>query len=302
MDGVLSVDKPAGVTSHDVVDRVRRVFGQRKVGHAGTLDPMATGVLVVCLGKATRILEFLSKDVKEYLCGIAIGVSTDTEDAEGVVLEEADASALTLEDLERASAQFVGEIEQMPPMYSAVKHQGKRLYELARAGRVVERPARTVVVTEIVVESMVPGVVACADMLVRCGSGTYIRTLCVDIGKALGYPAHMASLRRTRVGPFTLDGALSLDELERCADHDLLEGSLVSIDEAISEMPAVAVDDAGARMIAHGMSVKAGAGAAVEGVPVKIVSGVGALLAIGSIDTAPDGAWIKPRKVLMSGD
>ena len=213
MNGVLNVDKPAGMTSHDVVGRIRRLAHLKRVGHAGTLDPDATGVLLVCLGQATRLADYLADEGKAYRATVALGATTTTEDASGEVLTRADASHLTENDLAGILPQFVGDIAQTPPMVSAVHHEGKRLYELARQGITVARAARIVHIESLVLESFTPGASAQATLEIECGKGTYIRTLCADLGATLGTGGHMASLCRTRVGAFTLETAVPLGDL-----------------------------------------------------------------------------------------
>ncbi len=213
MDGLLSLNKPAGMTSHDVVSRVRRVCQTKRAGHAGTLDPDATGVLVVAVGQATRLLPHLPLEPKRYTARLLLGVSTSTEDASGKVEAEADASHVTEADLAAVLPQFIGPILQVPPMVSALHHEGRRLYDLAREGITVERAPRSVTIHNIVLSDFMPGPNAEATLDVTCGGGTYIRTLCKDIGAALGLPAHMKSLRRDGVGPFTLNRSLPLAEL-----------------------------------------------------------------------------------------
>jgi len=286
VDGVVNVHKAAGLTSHDVVDRIRRIYGQRRVGHAGTLDPMATGVLVVCLGKATRIVEYLSNSDKEYRAILSIGATTDTQDATGEVLSERDASGVTLDALTAAAGRFVGEIEQVPPMVSAVKYQGQRLYKLAREGKVVEREARGVTVHSIDVVGFRPGGRAEADLVVRCSGGTYIRTLCADIGDALGCGGMMSGLVRTRVGRFALGDSVSIDQLaEAPQDH------VISMADALADMPAVQLDEEGLRRVLHGMEVVPRC--ALYGT-VRMMAGDGELIAIG----VAEGDVVKPRKVL----
>jgi tRNA pseudouridine55 synthase len=211
VDGVLVVDKPAGMTSHDVVALVRKRLGERRVGHAGTLDPDATGVLVLGIGRATRLLRFIEIHEKEYLANVVLGAETTTQDASGEVVAEYDASALTREDVERAAATLVGEIEQVPPMVSAVKVGGERLYRKARRGEEVEREPRRVVVHAFDVEEFTSGPRASARMRVRCSRGTYVRTLAHDLGRALGVGGHVSMLRRLRVGPFADQGAIMPD-------------------------------------------------------------------------------------------
>lgn len=206
MDGLLLLDKPAGRTSHDVVDEVRKAAGQREVGHAGTLDPAATGLLVILLGRALRVAEFLEGHDKEYEATFRFGVTTDTDDADGKVLSERPAS-LSREALEAAAATFVGEIEQRPPVYSAVRVGGERLHKKARRGEKVEPPLRKVRIDELRLLGLEG---ADARFLIRCGKGTYVRSIARDLGEALGCGAHVAKLRRTASGPFRVEDAAPL--------------------------------------------------------------------------------------------
>jgi tRNA pseudouridine55 synthase len=215
--GFLVVDKPAGWTSHDVVARVRRLAGQRRVGHTGTLDPDATGVLIVCLGDATRLIEYTGGFHKTYRARLALGVETDTQDATGAVVRQADASGVEVSALKAALVPLTGEILQVPPMVSAVHHAGERLYEIARRGETVERAPRPVTIYHLAVSGFEAGATAYATLNVECSGGTYIRTLCHDMGAALGVGGHMAALRRTRIGPFSEEDATTLDGLESAA-------------------------------------------------------------------------------------
>jgi tRNA pseudouridine55 synthase len=219
-DGLLVVDKPAGWTSHDVVARVRRLAGTRKVGHAGTLDPMATGVLVLGIDKGTRLLTFLVGTDKEYAATIRLGVATSTDDAEGEVLAAVDAAALTEADVVAAMAPLTGPIQQVPSSVSAIKVDGRRAYARVRAGEAVELAARSVTVHRFDLFGTRPGArpdglaVLDADVVVHCSSGTYVRALARDLGEALGVGGHLTALRRTRVGGCGLDVARTLDQLE----------------------------------------------------------------------------------------
>jgi tRNA pseudouridine55 synthase len=211
--GLVVVDKPGGMTSHDVVSRVRRLSGTRKVGHAGTLDPMATGVLVLALNRATRLLGHLTLEDKRYDATIRLGVTTSTDDAEGEVLESRSTGDLTEDSVRRALSSFVGPIDQVPSAVSAVKVGGKRAYDRVRAGETVELPSRRIVIHALeVTELDLPDV----RVSVHCSSGTYVRAIARDVGEALGVGGHLTALRRTAVGPFTLDHAASLDDL---AEH-----------------------------------------------------------------------------------
>lgn len=240
LEGVLPVMKPAGWTSHDVVAKVRRLVGMKRIGHTGTLDPQVTGVLPLCLGRATRIVEYIQDLPKEYEATVVIGLATDTEDLTGQVVERADSITLTEADVRAVLPAFVGKIEQVPPMYSAVKIDGKRLYEIARAGKQVERQARTVTIFELEVLGM--DLQAPAPELtfrVLCSKGTYIRTLCVDLGRKLGYPAVMKQLVRTRTGNIGLADTLDLDQIAEFADNGRLQERLIPLDRAIAHLPSV---------------------------------------------------------------
>jgi tRNA pseudouridine55 synthase len=210
MNGVVVVDKPAGLTSFDVVARVRRALGERRVGHAGTLDPLATGVLPVCVGEATKLVPFLMGGDKEYEAEARLGVTTDTLDATGTVVAEASADHVSRADVAATLPRFRGRILQTPPMHSALRVDGRRLYELARQGVEVERVARPVEVHALELTAWTPPTLG---LRIRCGKGTYVRSLIADLGAALGVGAHMTELRRTRVGAFTLATALSLDAI-----------------------------------------------------------------------------------------
>ena len=259
------VDKPAGWTSHDVVARCRKIFGQKRVGHAGTLDPDATGVLLVGLGRVTRLLRFLTDLPKVYTGVVVLGVATSTLDASGDVVGKWDMDSVTLEDARRAATGLTGQILQVPPMVSALKVGGKRLHELAREGVEVERAPRPVTVYRFdVADGPAPGTLA---IEVACSSGTYVRTLAADLGEALGGGAHLRDLRRTAIGSFAIEEAVPLDDVG-------VERVLAPVD-ALRDYPAVAIDDDAARDVSHGK--------ALAGLPsgaVRVVSPDGRLLAM----------------------
>ncbi|HYT40624.1 MAG TPA: tRNA pseudouridine(55) synthase TruB, partial [Acidimicrobiia bacterium] len=248
VEGLVVVDKPAGCTSHDVVARMRRIYGLRRVGHAGTLDPDATGVLLVGLGRATRLLRFLTETGKVYRGEVAFGVATDTLDAAGTETDRSPMPALTADDLEAVLPRFLGTIAQIPPMVSAVKVDGRRLHERARQGEVVDRAPRTVRIDRIQVESFTPGEFPRARVLVECGSGTYIRSLAADLGEALGGCAHLAGLRRLQVGPFPVEEARTLEEIADGPDKALLP-----MVEAVRHLARIDVDGETARGVSHGV-------------------------------------------------
>ena len=237
MDGVFNIYKQTGFTSHDVVAVVRKTVHMKKVGHGGTLDPAAEGVLPVCLGRATKLTDYIMEGTKTYRAELTLGVTTDTQDATGQVLNEQPVDVIR-EALEAAVRGFIGEIEQVPPMYSARKVNGKKLYDLARSGKEVEREARTITNFDIKVEDY-----TCpkATLLVTCGKGTYIRTLCADLGEALGCGGHMSALTRTAVGRFTLENAVTLEELKALAAEDRAEEALLSLEEALADYGKVTV-------------------------------------------------------------
>lgn len=248
-NGILIIDKPQDWTSMDVCARLRRCLGERRIGHAGTLDPMATGVLPVFVGRATRAVEFASEGQKEYLAGLRLGLVTDTQDTSGAVLEETPA-AVTLGELEAVLPRFRGSIQQIPPMYSAIKIQGKKLYELARKGREVERPARPVTIHALTLE----GQIAPDEFTIRvkCSKGTYVRTLCHDLGAALGCGGCMSSLRRTMACGFTLNDAHPLAEVLACEDP---AGLLKPTDSLFADSPALTLGKRGADRVRHGAQV-----------------------------------------------
>lgn len=233
LDGVLNIYKEKGYTSHDVVAKMRGILRQKKIGHTGTLDPDAEGVLPVCLGQGTRLCDMLTDHSKVYRAVLLLGIDTDTQDISGQILERRPVEENPEQVLEVIKS-FVGPYDQIPPMYSALKVDGKRLYELARAGKTVERQARPVVIHDITVESIeLPRV----TMTVSCSKGTYIRTLCHDIGEKLGCGGCMEALMRTRVGRFELKDSISLSELEKIRDEGRLEEYLVSVEEMFLDQP-----------------------------------------------------------------
>jgi tRNA pseudouridine55 synthase len=258
--GVLVLDKPAGMTSHDVVDRIRRLFRTRRVGHTGTLDPDATGVLVLCLGTATRLAEYLSTSAKHYTAEVVFGVTTDTMDGSGVALSESDAAHLSRESVLALLPRFRGKILQVPPMVSARHHQGKRLYELAREGLTVERVAREVEISSLELTEFTAGTAARATLEITCSTGTYIRVLADDLGTAAGTGAHMRSLRRTWVGmdeatAFTLAEAHRLEQLAQDSDAGTVITTLLPLADALRALPHLRLTDDGLRRLRNGQSI-----------------------------------------------
>ena len=249
VNGVLLLDKPKGVSSNHALQRVRRLFQAQKAGHTGTLDPMATGLLPICLGEATKFSSHLLEADKVYRTRVELGVITDTGDAEGTIIEQHEVPSLSVDDVEAVLTRFRGEIDQVPPMYSALKHQGKKLYELAREGKQVERAARRVSVYDARLLSFEG---AAFELEVSCSKGTYIRTLAEDIGQALGCGAHISQLRRLKTGPFLADAMWTLEALEALADQAALEAELMPVDVLVDHLPLLTVDDTAHSRLAHG--------------------------------------------------
>lgn len=252
MDGFLSLNKGSGLTSHDVVTRARRVLGMKKIGHAGTLDPMATGVLVLCLGKATRLVDFVGGARKTYVAEVAFGRTTDTQDATGRTLTVRDASGVAEDTVLALLPRFRGEILQIPPMVSARHHQGERLYNLARRGETVEREARSVTIYRLDLRAFRPGPEPVAVLEVECSAGTYIRALAHDLGEAAGCGALMASLDRTRVGRFTKEQSLTLEELAEVRERGELERHLTPMLSVVAHLPRRDLSPAEAAAVAQG--------------------------------------------------
>lgn len=252
MNGIILVDKPQNWTSHDVVAKLRGVLHERRIGHSGTLDPLATGLLVVFVGRATRAIEFAEADSKEYLAGLRLGVSTDTQDITGNIVAES--AALPDEAaLREALGRFIGDIEQIPPMYSAIKIGGKKLYELARRGESVERAPRKITVSAIDIAGRDGD-----DYIlnISCSKGTYVRTLCSDIGEALGCGACMSSLRRTRAGVFSIDDAHSLADIEAAVREGRLADIILPVDTLFASFPKLTVSQSAAKRLKNGNIIK----------------------------------------------
>lgn len=314
---MLIIDKPAGMTSHDVVARVRNILGERRVGHTGTLDPFATGVLVMLAGRATRLAQYLRGAEKEYEAVIRLGYATDTGDLTGKRLgceedftaEKQRAHSLRREDIETALASLRGEIEQTPPMYSAKKIAGRKLYELARRGEEVERESVRVTVSEFEAIApdgdplLPPNGDGSRDLKVRvvCSAGTYIRTLAEDLGKHLGLGAHVASLRRTRAGRFTIAEAFTLERLRELAASLLIETALISPDVAIAHLPAVNLPDEDVSRTLHGIDIRieeAEASRWSDCQPVRMRAAGGDLIAVGIYDKSRES--LHPKVVVAN--
>ena len=300
ISGILNTDKPAGMTSHDVVDRVRRISGQRRVGHTGTLDPAATGVLVVCLGQATRVAEYLMASDKLYRAQIRLGVSTDTHDAEGEVTATAEVD-VSEEEVRKALASFVGSIQQIPPMYSALKREGVPLYKLARQGITVEREPRSVKIHSIELLEWNPPLLT---IQVKCSPGTYIRALARDLGQRLDCGAHLQSLTRLASGHFTLEKAVSLDELAEAFAQGSWQEIIHPMDEALLDFEPMVVDAQTEKRIRHGQQVEASplpppqAGEEEESGLRRAYSQTGELIAI--LKHNPQTGLWQPKKVFTA--
>jgi tRNA pseudouridine55 synthase len=310
MDGLIIIDKPAGWTSHDVVARVRRVLKEKRVGHTGTLDPFATGVLVLLVGRATRLAQFLSGAEKEYEATVRLGYATDTGDLTGARREgggEFDCATLDRARVEAALAPLRGDIEQVPPMYSAKKIQGKKLYELARRGEEVERAAVRVSVPAFEIvdgpggEFLRANADGTCDLRARvvCSAGTYVRALAESFGENLGAGAHLAALRRTRAGAFGLEKAFTLEALQQAAGAGGRD-FLLPLEAALPELPAAHLTDEEARRVAHGAAVASARFAAgwEDGARVRLHDERGRLLAVG-VYTAARGL-VQPRVTLAA--
>ena len=290
--GILAIDKPAGMTSFDAVRVVRRIFNERRVGHAGTLDPTATGLLPVCIGQATRLVDYFHQQSKTYRCVVRFGEVSDTLDTEGEVVGRGDASAISEAAVRDAVVHFVGDIEQVPPMHSAVRHEGKHLYELARSGQEVERKPRTVRIESIEVTAFRPGPRAEADLTVVSGKGAYMRVLAADIGERLGTGALLAWLSRTTYGPLRVEDAVTPEALEALPDPT---EALLPLDSAVAFLPRVDLAPQQATMVGRGQSVwLPRVPELTAGNQCRVHSSDGRLIAIGEIA----GNLLRPTKVL----
>lgn len=302
VDGILIIDKPAGITSHDVVNRVRRILRIKRVGHTGTLDPFATGVMVVLVGRATRLAQFLDKDEKEYEAVVRFGFETDTGDVTGQTQnaecrmqneEIADKFATT--DWIKVLDQFCGDIEQTPPMYSAKKIGGKKLYEHARKGEVVERPRVQINISEIEIvgDTSIRDPQSAIRIRVVCSAGTYIRTLAEDIGRKVGTGAHLAELRRTRAGKFTIEQAMTLDELENGESVT----AMLPMERAASHLRQIALTPDRVEKTKSGLSTRIADHAFEDGEAIRMVDAGGGLVAVGFYNKEENS--VKPKVVLV---
>jgi tRNA pseudouridine55 synthase len=293
MDGILNINKPRDMTSFKVVSCVKRITHERHTGHAGTLDPLATGVLPICLGQATRVIEFLFAETKTYRAEIELGKATDSYDCTGKVLKECDSSGVSREMLEAALTKFRGPILQIPPMYSAVKHQGQPLYKLARSGIEVERKSRPARIDRLEIIEWKPPVVT-VDIV--CGKGTYIRCLAQDLGEVLGCGANMKSLVRLRVGPFSIEEALTLEQLEEAFKQERGEKYLYSVDYVLGDYAAVVVNHEKQCSLIHGAPIVLES-TENNGQPSRVYTEDGRFLGMISYD--PESQKWQPDKIFL---
>lgn len=295
MDGVLNVNKPSGMTSHDVVLHIRRILKEKRIGHAGTLDPLATGVLVLCIGKATRIARYLEAGEKEYQAVMRLGITTDTLDAEGRVLATKTYAAPDRSALVQVMQRFVGTIMQRPPAFSAVKIAGVPSYKLAREGRTEPNKPRPVTIHAIELTAYDDPFVR---MTVSCSKGVYIRSLCADIGDALGFGAHVTSLKRIRSGRFSIVNALTLEDLAGLAAAGTVGTAVTTIDDALADFPCIRLAGAEATRVANGGRISCPAsGTNNRNGPVRLHDPLDRLLAIAHLDEG----IIKPELVFSCG-
>jgi tRNA pseudouridine55 synthase len=289
-DGILNLDKPRGPTSHDIVSRVRALTAIRRVGHAGTLDPMATGVLLICIGRATRVSEYLMAGQKTYRARVQLGATTDTYDAEGEIVETSDPSRTSRTEVEAALERFCGTIEQVPPMYSAIKHKGQPLHKLARKGIEIERKPRQIDVFRAELMTWEPPEFT---MEVVCSPGTYIRSLAHDLGRALGCGAHLTELVRQASGTFLLDDAITLETLSRATAKGCWTDLLLPIDRGLADFPALHLSVDEARRLCLGQAITSTPPR--QGTLARAYGPDGTFLAIATYVEA-DGIW-RPHKV-----
>ena len=295
--GIIVLDKPVGPSSNQALQRVRHLFGAAKAGHTGNLDPLASGVLPICLGEATKLSQYLLGSDKAYQAKFCFGARTTTGDSEGAIIAESDASELTESAISEALSEFIGDIEQVPPMYSALKVDGQPLYKLAREGKEVERKRRSVSIRSIDLQHFQPGVRAEATVDVLCSKGTYIRTLSEDVAESLGFPGHMSALRRTATGPFNLSQAISLDALTQLAEAEgpaALDQFLLDPELAVDHLPRVEVTDSAAFYLKQGQAVVV-RNAPLNGM-VRVAEAGGPFLGIGEM---LDDGRVAPKRLFV---
>lgn len=293
MDGIFNINKPRDMTSHDVVARIRKLLKQRRVGHAGTLDPAADGVLPICVGQGTRVAEYLSESGKAYCARVTFGVVTDTYDADGTILRTTNPADLTLVEIEAAIQHFLGPQLQLPPRYSAIKLQGQPSYKRVRSGEEVTLEPRPITIYQLhVLDWQMPHL----TVAVECSKGTYIRSLAFDLGERLGYGAHLSALTRTRSGPFSLDESITLEQLAEAIAQGRVEQHLLSADKALDCYPAVQLDEAVCERVLHGNAFHHHLHPSSE--LVRVYDHAGHFLAI-AIWNAEQHVW-QPKKVFAA--
>ena len=298
LDGILVLDKPLGLSSNRALQMVKRLYFAAKAGHTGSLDPLATGVLPLCLGEATKFSQFLLDADKGYESTFVLGQTTATGDAEGEVLQTVDATAVTESDIEQALEAFRGEIEQVPPMYSAIKQDGQPLYKLAREGKEVERKARKVVIKRLELRAFRAGARAEVDVYLECSKGTYVRSVAEDLGKALGCGAHVSALRRTKAGPFGVEDSVTMNTLEALKSNEQLaemDALLLPTDTALDGLPLVKLSESGGFYIRQGQPVQV-PNAPCNGM-VRVALETGEFLGIGEI---LDDGRVAPRRLIVT--
>ena len=297
VDGILVLDKPAGMTSNGALQRAKRLFDAAKAGHTGALDPLATGVLPLCFGEATKFSQYVLDADKGYLSTFTLGIGTDTLDAEGEEVARADASQLQETDILGAMATLTGLIHQVPPMYSAIKRDGQPLYKLARQGVEVERKSRDVTIMQFDLLAFRPGAVAEVDVEIRCTKGTYVRSLAESLGEALGVPAHVSVLRRSLAGPYSLGQSITLEQLEAAAEagQSRLDALLMPMDGPLSELPEVIIGESAGFYLKQGQAVLVPNGPKT-GIVRAYVAG-GTFLGIGEM---LDDGRLAPRRLVNS--
>ena len=296
VNGLLVLDKPGGITSNSALQRAKRLFGAAKAGHTGSLDPLATGVLPLCFGEATKFSQFLLDADKAYTSTFVLGVGTDTADADGTVIDQVSASHITTDGVIEALTALTGQIDQIPPMYSALKVDGRPLYKLARAGEHVEREARPVTIRCLDLLAFHPGEMVKVDVDVLCSKGTYIRVLAEDLGAALGVPAHVSVLRRSQSGPFDLSAAVSLDELSRqreARNEQALDEYLAPVESCMPHLPRIELSEAATFHMRKGRPVVVPNG--LQSGMVRIADAEGGFLGVGRFQE--DGK-IAPMRLL----
>ena len=298
INGILLLDKPLGVSSNHALQRAKRLFDAAKAGHTGSLDPLATGVLPLCFGEATKFSQYLLDADKAYNSTFVLGVATETGDVEGAVIETRDASHLSEKDVEQALASFRGEIEQVPSMYSAIKHQGQPLYKLARKGLEVERKSRTVVIKQLDLLAFRPGSKPEVDVAIECTKGTYVRSLAEDLGALLGCGGHVSALRRTKAGPFGIDSCVTMAALEGLQEEQniaAMDSLLRPSDAAIETMPMVVLTESAGFYLRQGQPVLV-SNAPRSGM-VRVALEDGEFLGVGEI---LDDGRIAPRRLIVT--